>query len=215
MPEANSAPDFENLYRGFASPITALDCGKLCAPINPTGKPFCCDICQAVPVAYKPEWRFLREKTKLWHVWRGDECAEKICDPSVLEEDTPEHLLLLACDGPDHCLRDYRTISCRQFPFFPYITSDFRFIGLTLDWEFHGKCWILDHLEQVTGQYRQEFVHTFDRIFSVWRDDLESYHDLSEEAREYYQSSGKPMPLLHRDGQNYLLNPENETFLRG
>ena len=214
MPKNAKIPDFENLYRGFASPISALDCGKLCAPHNPTGKPFCCDICQAVPVAYKPEWRFLRERTKLWHVWRGDECVEEVCDPSVLEDETPEHLLLLSCEGPDHCLRDFRTISCRQFPFFPYITIDLQFIGLTVDWDFYEKCWILDHLEQVTAQYRQEFVNTFDSIFSFWLEDFDSYAALSEEARQYYQSIGKLIPLLHRDGQNYLLNPEDETLER-
>ena len=45
-------------------------------------------------------------------------------------------MLLLACQGPAHCQRPFRALSCRQFPFFPYITADDRFIGLAYEWEF-------------------------------------------------------------------------------
>ena len=45
--------DIRSLYDGFNYPIAEPDCGKKCAPYNPSGKPFCCDICQAVPAAYK------------------------------------------------------------------------------------------------------------------------------------------------------------------
>jgi len=204
--------DFEKLYEGFSSPTTPLDCGKLCAPHNPSGKPFCCDICHAVPVAYKPEWQYLGSHTSLWHLWRGDECAEEPVDPAELLMDTPEHLLLLSCLGPKYCERDFRSVSCRQFPFFPYITSDFRFIGLAYDWEFLSRCWILSHLGQVTAKYRQEFIKTFDLIFSYWMDDFDSYAALSEETREHYQVIRRRIPLLHRNGGNYLLSPGDETL---
>ncbi len=204
--------DFANLYQGFNSSTTPVDCGLLCAPHNPSGKPFCCDICHAVPVTYKPEWAYLKANTQLWHLWRGDECEAEPCDPADLEEDTPEHLLLLSCKGPALCERDFRATSCRQFPFFPYITSDFRFIGLAHDWEFESKCWILSHLDQVTTQYRLEFVRTFDLIFSYWMDDFDSYAELSAETREHYQSSRRRMPLLHRNGKDYLLSPKTETL---
>ncbi|HPP64354.1 MAG TPA: hypothetical protein PKV01_14070 [Anaerolineales bacterium] len=39
------------LYAAFDSPISKLDCGKKRAPFNSARKPFCCDICQAVPAA--------------------------------------------------------------------------------------------------------------------------------------------------------------------
>ena len=71
-----NAKDIRALYAGFDTPVTALDCGQMCAPHNPSGKPFCCDICHAVPAAYESEWRALEPVTDLWHVWRGDECAE-------------------------------------------------------------------------------------------------------------------------------------------
>ena len=52
--------DIRSLYDGFNSPIAKRDCGKKCAPYNTSGKPFCCDICQAVPAAYKSEWNYLK-----------------------------------------------------------------------------------------------------------------------------------------------------------
>jgi len=212
MENNTSQIDFHSLLAGFNASTTALDCGKMCAPFNPSGKPFCCDICHAVPVAYKPEWDYLKTRTSLWHLWRGDECTDEPVNPDDLLEETPEHLLLLSCKGPDQCEREFRATSCRQFPFFPYITSDFRFIGLAHDWEFESKCWILSHLDQVTDEYRQEFIKTFDLIFSYWMDDFDSYAALSEEVREHYLSIHKRIPLLHRNGSNYLISPKNESI---
>lgn len=206
--------DFQGLYKGFDASTTPLDCGNMCAPFNPSGKPFCCDICHAVPVAYKPEWQYLKNNTKLWHLWRGDECNEEPTDPSDLFEETPEHLLLLSCKGLEFCERNFRATSCRQFPFFPYITSDYRFIGLAHDWEFESKCWILSNLDQVTSAYRQGFIQTFDLIFAYWMDDFDSYAALSEEVREHYAQKHKRMPLLHRNGKDYLLSPTNEKLAR-
>ena len=85
------------IYAGFNAPAANFDCGLRCAPYNPRGIPFCCDICCAVPVAYTEEWEYLRPRTKLWHPWRGDECAAEPEDPSRLEADTPAHMRLLAC----------------------------------------------------------------------------------------------------------------------
>ncbi len=66
--------NFKSIYQKFNAPATMLDCGAKCAPHNPAGKPFCCDICHAVPAAFWDEWRFLDKSTNLWHPWRGDEC---------------------------------------------------------------------------------------------------------------------------------------------
>lgn len=214
MENPPSQIDIHTLYEGFNSSTTAVDCGKMCSPFNPSGKPFCCDICHAVPVAYKPEWDYLKGRTALWHLWRGDECTEEPVNPDELMEETPEHLLLLSCKGPDLCEREFRATSCRQFPFFPYITSDYRFIGLSFDWEFESKCWILSHLDRVTDQYRNEFIQTFDLIFSYWMDDFDSYAALSEEVREHYTLVKRRIPVLHRNGCNYLVSSVNEKIER-
>ncbi len=165
-------------------------------------------------MSYKPEWQYLKTSTSLWHLWRGDECPDEPVDPSELLEDTPEHLLLLSCRGPAQCEREFRSLSCRQFPFFPYITSDYRFIGLAHDWEFESECWILSHLDQVSLDYRREFVQTFDLVFSYWMDDFNSYVALSEEVRAYYASIRRRIPLLHRNGRDYLISPSSEKLVK-
>ena len=67
--------EIRKIYKYFDSPVARLDCGRKCALHNPSGKPFCCDICHAVPAAYKSERRYLEPSTKLWHGWRGNECG--------------------------------------------------------------------------------------------------------------------------------------------
>lgn len=206
--------NFRDLYDAFDSPVTEVDCGLMCAPHNPRGIPFCCDICHAVPVAYQPEWQYLRSSTSLWHRWRGDECAEEKTDPAELTRQTPAHLCLLACRGPQTCERPFRALSCRQFPFFPYITGDFRFIGLTYDWEFTDKCWVISNLHLVTDAYKREFIHNYDRIFETWLEDLDCYAELSAETREHYQAARKRIPLLHRNGNAYMVSPRSERLYR-
>jgi hypothetical protein len=214
MKNSNPLVDFRSIYDHFDAPVTSADCGLLCAPHNPSGKPFCCDICHAVPVAYKQEWDYLESSSDLWHKWRGDECPSEPCDPMELLDQTPNHLFLLACKGPAFCQRDSRATGCRQFPFFPYITSDFRFIGLAYDWEFTAKCWVLSHLDQVTEDYHREFIQTYDNLFSFWLEDLDSYALLSEETRDHYAALRRRIPLLHRNGKFYLISPKTERIQR-
>lgn len=208
----NSPLNIPALFAGFDDPICPIDCGSLCAPHNPSGKPFCCDICQAVPVAYTQEWEYLKAHTSLWHTWLGDECTVEPQDPLSLQQDTPEYMCLLACQGVEHCQREFRSISCRQFPFFPYITSNDRFIGLAYNWDFESTCWVISNLGQVSTAYRQAFIRTYDLIFSQMPEDYESYYCLSEEMREECSKQHRRIPLLHRNGKEYLISPASERL---
>lgn len=206
--------DMKDMYRRFNAPVTAFDCGTRCAPHNPTGKPFCCDICQAVPVAYHQEWDFLQKNTDLWHLWQGGECAADPSHPDELREETPEHMLLLACKGPAFCQREFRAISCRQFPFFPFITSDDRLIGLAYEWTFEPVCWVISNLWSVTETYRQEFISFYDDLLARWPDEYDSYAGLSDDMREHFQAQKRRIPILHRNGGYYLLSPASERLHR-
>jgi hypothetical protein len=197
-------------YDRFDIPIGAFDCGELCAPHNHSGKPFCCDICQAVPSAYLQEWDYLKANTDLWHLWRGDECDKNPEDPAGLLVDTPVTMRLLACLGPAHCQRPYRSLSCRQFPFFPYITSEYGFLGLAYNWEFEDTCWVISHLDQVSPSYHQEFIQFYDDFFSTWPHELDHYAARSEQMREYFIAQKRSIPILHREGGYYLMRPINE-----
>jgi hypothetical protein len=204
--------NIRRMYDQFNVPVTSIDCGKMCAPHNANGKPFCCDICHAVPAAYHIEWNMLQPVTDQWHVWRGDECTRDPSDPQTLLSDTPDHMLLLACKGPAQCQRPNRVMSCRQFPFFPYITADDRFIGLAYEWEFESSCWVISHLDRVTTQYRQEFIATYDHLLAVWPDEYESYAYCSELMRTHFIQHRRRIPILHRDGSAYLLSPKSQRL---
>jgi hypothetical protein len=206
--------DFHTLYGRFDAPVVPIDCGRMCAPQNPNGKPFCCDICHAVPAVYHPEWAYLSSHTDLWHIWRGDECTENPEDPALLLADTPEHMLLLACLGPQRCQRAYRALSCRQFPFTPYISSRLRFLGLTFDWEFESTCWVIRHLDQVTEAYRFEFIQTYEQLFAAWPGEWQGYIVQSEDIRAHYTVLKRRIPLLHRDGGLYQISPVSERMRR-
>lgn len=201
------------LYDGFDSPITGPDCGKMCAPHNPSGKPFCCDICHAVPAAYKSEWSYVRQNTNLWHTWAKDECKDTTPkETAQLNAETPKDMTLLACLGPLQCQRDFRALSCRQFPFFPYVTSDYRFIGLAYEWAFESRCWVISNLSQVSQNYREEFVRTYDRLFALFQQEFDNYAYHSERMRFEFIRRRKRFPLLHRNGGYYLVSPSRERL---
>jgi len=206
--------DIRQLYDRFDLPLADFDCGEKCAPHNPTGKPFCCDICQAIPAAYKQEWEYLQQHTDLWHAWRGDECPADTTDPESLRAETPEHMLLLACLGPAHCQRPFRAMSCRQFPFFPYITATGRFLGLAYEWNFEASCWVISHLDEVSQAYRQAFSAVYDELFFLLPGEYDSYALLSEQMRAHFASQKRRIPLLHRNGGFYLLSPASERMQR-
>ncbi len=209
--------DLRALYDGFDSPIAALDCGKKCVPHNPSGKPFCCDICHAVPAAYTSEWETLSGTTDLWHRYRGGECeSQPSLEPaeSVPDSHLPPGMLPLACLGPDRCQRPNRVLSCRAFPFFPYISSDGLILGLAIEWEFESVCWVISNLARVTDEYRAAFLRTFDHLLALFDEVFENYAYHSERMRAYYTSEKRRFPLLHRNGRAYLVSPTSERMRR-
>lgn len=206
--------NIRKLYDHFDAPVTDFDCGTKCAPFNPQKIPFCCDICCAVPAAYLQEWEYLRSNTDLWHIWRADECPQDLDDPDELRAELPEHMVFLACQGPAYCQRQFRAVSCRQFPFFPFITSDDRFIGLAYEWKFEETCWVISNLDMVTRAYRKEFMRFYDELFSAWDEEFEVYANLSDEMRQFFAEQKRRIPILHRNGGYYLLSPGSERMQR-
>jgi hypothetical protein len=204
--------NFREQYQKFYENILDLDCGIKCSVFNPSGKPFCCDICEAVPAAYDQEWSYLRQNTDLWKVWHGDECSLTSDEIKEIKEDTADYQILLACLGPALCQREYRAISCRQFPFFPYISRDYRFLGMAYEWHFETKCWVINYLDLIRKEYRNQFIGFYDDFFSLWPDDMESYACHSEQMRAEFIRQRRRIPVLHRNGGYYLISPRDERL---
>jgi hypothetical protein len=202
--------DFASLYSRFHSPICALDCGRKCAPYNSGGKPFCCDTQHAVPTAYEAEWAYLQDNTDLWHIWENDDPGET----KRLQDETPPGMVLVACLGPAHCQREYRTLTCRQFPFFPYITSEGVFIGLSYYWDYEADCWVISNLHKVNPEYQAQCIAAYDLLFERMPGEVASYLHHSEKMRKFFNQRHRAIPLLHRNGQIYKITPHNERLRR-
>ena len=203
-----SGSNLRSLYDSFDSSIATLDCGKRYAPHNQSGKLFCCDTCHAVPAVYRSEWKYLKDNTQLWHTWRGHECTNTSGEERArLKAETPKEMILLVCLGPSRCEREFRALSCRQFPFFPYVSSDYRFLGLAYKWEFESKCRVISNLSSVTQTYRDEFVRAYDHLFALFQTEFDNYAYHSEKLRAEFLRRKKRFPLLHRNGATYLVSP--------
>jgi hypothetical protein len=201
--------DFPELYAGFKAPIAALDCGERCAPYNERGVPFCCDAHQAVPTAYQAEWEYLRENTDLWHLWEPQNRVERETIRLA-----PEGHVLIACLGHTLCQRNYRSLTCRAFPFFPYVTREGRFLGLSYYWEYEDRCWVISNLNVMTQEYFREFIELYDKLFARLPEELENFRQFSGMMRRVFGRSHRAIPLLHRNGQVYKITPRNGRMRR-
>jgi hypothetical protein len=200
--------DFARLYAQFDAPITALDCGRKCAPYNEYGVPFCCDVEHAIPTAYTTEWAYLQPNTDLWHLWEDDDPEET----ERLRAETPDGQVLIECLGHQHCQRNYRSMTCRAFPFFPYITLEREFIGLSYYWEYEDVCWVINHLQVVTPAYIREFVAAYDWIFAHLPGELENFRYHSMIMRRIFGRRKRAIPLLHRDGGSFAVTPRDGSM---
>jgi len=193
------------IYRNFKAPIAEIDCGDKCAPFNERGIPFCCDTQHAIPTAHRDEWDYLRVKTNLWHPWKP--VVQE--DYDRLKEITPEDHILISCLGHEKCQREYRSITCRTFPFFPYINQQGSFLGISVYWEYEDRCWIISNLNVVTRLYQDQFISTFDKIFEKDFGEHEIYRRHSELARHVFAQKKRSILLLHRDGSIRRVSPHS------
>jgi hypothetical protein len=201
---------FASLYSRFPSPINITDCGSRCAPYNDAGIPFCCDLRYTIPTAYQAEWDYLRSNTDLWKLWQSDDPAVN----SELHDQTPDGQVLIACKGHQYCQRQFRSISCRSFPFFPYIDSKDEFIGLSYYWEYEDLCWVISNLQVVSTVFIEECIMTFEDLFDVDAYDRENYGHFSAQMRQNFAKMNRSIPLFHRNGFEYKISPRSERLRR-
>ena len=197
--------NFARLYSSFPSPIATLDCGEKCSPHNEFGVPFCCDTRHAIPSAYQAEWEYLQSHTELWHLWQPPDPAEK---ERVQSQAAPGQVLI-ECLGHRLCQRHFRSMTCREFPFFPYITRQGDFIGLSYYREYADRCWVISNLSVVTSEYRQQFIDTYETLFAIYPQEKEHFRYHCGIVRRVFGRQHRSITLLHRDGKIYEVTPRN------
>lgn len=202
--------DFEQIYLRFNSPVAVFDCGEHCAPYNEHGVPFCCDLRHTIPTVYPDEWDYLKKKTQFWRLWEGTSGKET----EALRRQAPNGHVLVACSGHNLCQRNFRALTCRAFPFFPYLTKDGEFIGLAYYWEYADRCWVVNHLEVITRTFLEEFIEAFEVIFRQIPEERENFLYYSSLMRRIFGRRKRAIPLVHRNGLCYLVTPHNGRMRR-
>ena len=208
MNNAQAGFSFQGLYPSFSSPITDLDCGLKCGPYNDYGVPVCCDIQLVVPSAFEDEWKFLESETDLWKLWEKSSTTD---GKDLLEGLTPGQIPL-QCMGYQHCQRQFRTITCRAFPFFPYLDSRGDFIGLTYYPDYREDCWVISNLDRVKTEYKEEFQNCFNLIFKLYPRQKESFEAYSAYLRNRAESGEEDLVYLDFRDHVFRSRPGRESF---
>jgi len=196
---------FEDIYRIFSRPLSNIDCGEKCGPHNEYGVPVCCDINLIIPSAYQAEWEFLKERTDLWQPWSSTNPVD-----ADLGDELQDGQVLLKCLGYQHCQRPFRTLTCRAFPFFPYLDSKGNFLGLVYFQEYRELCWIISNLSVVSSTYKVEFQQAFELLFEQYPESRESYFQYSFYLRTKNAISDDKIVLLDFENNVLFLDPDTE-----
>ena len=197
---------FKELYQEFSLPLSGIDCGEKCGPYNDYGVPVCCDIEIVVPAAYDLEWEYLKAETELWHLWRG---SGSIGQEELIRDVQPGQQLL-QCLGHQSCQRTFRSITCRAFPFYPYLDSTGNLLGLAYYREYRDQCWIISNLSVVKAEYKEQFQRAFEKIFQRYPDTKENFLHFSGYMREQAADASEGLTLLDFAGQVLMVNPISE-----
>ena len=83
----------------------------------------------------------------------------------VINIKVPEGQKLIVCKGHEQCQRNFRSLICRSFPFFPYLSRQGELIGLSYFWDFEDRCWIISNLNSVSQEFRSQFMLVYDFLF--------------------------------------------------
>jgi hypothetical protein len=146
----------------------------------------------------------------MWHPWIGKNARET----EALRRQTAQNQLLVACQGHSLCQRSYRSITCRSFPFFPYIDPDGSFLGLSYYYEYEDRCWVISNLCKVEPDYREQFIRTYEKLFEVMPGEKETFSYHSAVLRRVFGRKHRRIPLLHRNGFTYKLSPRTGKLRR-
>jgi hypothetical protein len=198
---------FQALYADFAMPLTPIDCGGRCGPHNDYGVPFCCDIEQVIPSAFELEWSYLRENSDLWVPWSS--CGNHAQE---VEGELQDGQVLLQCKGYRECQREFRTLTCRAFPFFPYLDEQGKFTGMAYYHDFRQECWIISNLDRVSQTYKEAFQSTFQRVFDPYPDFKGNFRGYCDYVRAQAADKNEEIILLGFSGEVNSIDPGTQQL---
>jgi hypothetical protein len=197
---------YRRVYETFRAPVSRFDCGRKCAPHN-GGEPVCCSTEHAIPIADKAEFELLRSRTDLWRRYTPNDAAARR-EVAGMHRDC----IAIECKGARSCERENRTMACRAFPFFPYMTRQGEIIGLAYFWAFEDRCWVISNLAVVTQDFVRECISAYEAIFAIDRLEYETNLRLSADMRRVFARTDRIIALVGRDGGYYAIEPRTHRL---
>jgi hypothetical protein len=197
---------YRRIYRAFRTPVSRYDCGRKCAPLN-GGVPVCCDTEHALPIVDKHEWRFLSARSDLWRLY-----LKRDAETRRERKDMHRDCRLIECKGAEHCERENRSLSCRAFPFFSYLTAEDEFVGLAPFWTFEDRCWLMNNLQVVDRGFVREFVAAHELLFAADKEERAASREQSAAARRVFTRWNRPLPLIGREGEYLAVEPRTHRI---
>jgi hypothetical protein len=197
---------YRRVFDTFTAPISRFDCGQKCAPHN-GGKPYCCSTKNAVPILDQDEYALLRSRSDLWHEFTPINAPGR-----KLVAALPRSCLGAECKGAEFCERENRSLSCRSFPFVPYVTKERLVPGLTYHWGFEHFCWVINHLEVATLEFVRECLAAYEAIYAEDPSEFEGHFDNSAAMRRQFTRWNRLIPLIGRDGSYLVVEPRTHVI---
>jgi len=178
----------KHLYRMLSVRMTDFDCGKWCAPRN-NGIPYCCDGKKVLPVLFKDEYRWHRQQGGFWHKLHVKTKADK-----RLVEESCSYNVFALCPGVRDCRRTLRSLTCRLFPFEPFLDSRGSVMGLVYQSSESGCCPLMGKPQHI---YIRKYIRNAIR---VWQELVDTF---PEEKDLYIRESRK---RISKAGQVYTFH---------
>jgi len=179
--------DFIYFYKLLNIPATNFDCGLYCSNNN---NPICCDQSKVIPVLYKNEFKYL-EKSKMWKKF-----IPKTKRDYYLYNSCGEDEIMANCQGSLNCIREYRSLICRTFPFYPYIDKNKNFLGLTYNYEFDNKCILISKPYLINKTFIQKSIKLWTIVFSKDINEFYAYQEVSRKIEKNRKKYNKMIEVF-------------------
>ncbi|MCC6782724.1 MAG: hypothetical protein IT457_07750 [Planctomycetes bacterium] len=191
---ALSAAQIAELHALLTAPVTSFDCGTLCAPGN-GGVPVCCQNHTIMPVLYAAEFALLERRSRMWTRYVPQNEGER-----ELAAELRPCELFATCKGAAHCEREHRALSCRTFPFEPYLAHDDTLCGLVFAWDLAALCPLIGSGHRIEPRFLEQTLTAFTKLFAWAPDELELWRGNSRTLRRSFARSAARISVYRPDG---------------
>lgn len=193
--------DFAAVYDKFQASVSRYDCGRFCAPLN-NGEPVCCTTHHAIPVVDRQEFKLLQTRSDLWRRFKP-----KDAEGRKIVSELDRSCCAVECKGARHCERDNRSLACRAFPFYAYMTKEGEFVGLASYWIYEDRCWLISNMQVVEREFIREFVAAYEYVFERDPGEYDTMKWYSGIHRRVFSRRKQPIPLVGREGGFFQVMP--------